>query len=231
MLGSVGDDGGLVTKSISTDQTPYRRDERERVKKYGARVMTADQIDGVEPIHENWDCKLGDEIDDGGDPPRIWAQDQEYPGTAFTRSIGDSLAESLGVIAEPEIDGHKLGPKDRVLIAASDGIFEFITTRSCIETALLYSDPSRRARRRRRVAQALDRARGPHGRHHDHPRLRRAPGLGDHTKPASTGHADVSTESIPVELPGGDAGGAPSPAKGGDKKSKTRRGSLNASAK
>ena len=57
------------------------------------------------------------------------------------------------------------------------------------------------------------------------------PGLGDHTKPASTGHADVSTESIPVELPGGDAGGAPSPAKGGDKKSKTRRGSLNASAK
>ena len=28
-----------------------------------------------------------------------------------------------------------------MLIAASDGIFEFITTRSCIETALLYSDP------------------------------------------------------------------------------------------
>jgi len=141
MLGSVGDDGGLVTKSISTDQTPYRRDERERVKKYGARVMTADQIDGVEPIHENWDCKLGDEIDDGGDPPRIWAQDQEYPGTAFTRSIGDSLAESLGVMAEPELDHHQIKANDKVLIVASDGIFEFITTRGCLDMALLYNNP------------------------------------------------------------------------------------------
>ena len=100
--------------------------------------MTADQIDGVEPIHEvrgpvsfraaptpstrrplecfvptqDWDCALGDEIDDGGDPPRIWAQDQEYPGTAFTRSIGDSLAESLGVMAEPELDHHQIKAKD-----------------------------------------------------------------------------------------------------------------------
>jgi len=137
----VSDDGDLVTRALSTDQTPYRRDERERVKKYGARVMTADQIDGVEPIHENWDCKLGDEIDDGGDPPRIWAQDQEYPGTAFTRSIGDSLAESLGVVAQPEIQDHVISPKDKVLICASDGIFEFITTKSCIEIALLYTDP------------------------------------------------------------------------------------------
>ncbi|KAJ8614517.1 hypothetical protein CTAYLR_000793 [Chrysophaeum taylorii] len=141
MLGSVNEAGDVVTRALSTDQTPYRRDERERVKKYGARVMTADQIDGVEPIHENWDCKLGDEIDDGGDPPRIWAQDQEYPGTAFTRSIGDSLAESLGVVAEPEIDEHTITHRDRVLICASDGIFEFITTKSCIEIALLYSDP------------------------------------------------------------------------------------------
>ena len=72
MLGSVDAQGKLIHKALSTDQTPYRRDERERVKACGARVMTADQIDGVEPIHEDWDCALGDEIDDGGDPPRIW---------------------------------------------------------------------------------------------------------------------------------------------------------------
>ena len=48
------------------------------------------------PYHENWDCKLGEELDDDGDPPRVWNQDLEYPGTAFTRSIGDSLAETLG---------------------------------------------------------------------------------------------------------------------------------------
>ena len=52
MLGSVDAQGKLIHKALSTDQTPYRRDERERVKACGARVMTADQIDGVEPIHE-----------------------------------------------------------------------------------------------------------------------------------------------------------------------------------
>jgi cGMP-dependent protein kinase len=141
MLGSVDAQGKLIHKALSTDQTPYRRDERERVKSCGARVMTADQIDGVEPIHEDWDCALGDEIDDGGDPPRIWAQDQEYPGTAFTRSIGDSLAESLGVMAEPELDHHQIKANDKVLIVASDGIFEFITTRGCLDMALLYNNP------------------------------------------------------------------------------------------
>ena len=52
MLGSVDAQGKLIHKALSTDQTPYRRDERESVKACGARVMTADQIDGVEPIHE-----------------------------------------------------------------------------------------------------------------------------------------------------------------------------------
>ena len=69
------------------------------------------------------------------------AQDQEYPGTAFTRSIGDSLAESMGVMAEPELDHHQIKPNDKVLIVASDGIFEFITTRGCLDMALLYNNP------------------------------------------------------------------------------------------
>ena len=49
---------------------------------------------------------LGEEVDEDGDPPRIWSPDGPYPGTAFTRSIGDSVAESLGVVAEPEILAH-----------------------------------------------------------------------------------------------------------------------------
>lgn len=94
----------LVAKPLSSDQTPYRKDERERVKKYGARIMSMDQIEGVEPKHENWgDLNLGEDIDEGGDPPRIWSPNGDYPGTAFTRSLGDKVAEECGVIAEPEI--------------------------------------------------------------------------------------------------------------------------------
>lgn len=65
----------------------YRRDECDRVKLFGARVLTLDQVYGVkDPSIECW----GTEEEDGGDPPRLWAPNGNYPGTAFTRSIGDN---------------------------------------------------------------------------------------------------------------------------------------------
>lgn len=41
----VGD--GVVARDLSCDQTPFRADERERVKAMGARVLTLDQMEGV----------------------------------------------------------------------------------------------------------------------------------------------------------------------------------------
>lgn len=55
----------------------------------------------------------GEELDEGGDPPRIWSPFGEYPGTAFTRSMGDVIAEELGVSADPEIIHRKIHPGDR----------------------------------------------------------------------------------------------------------------------
>ncbi len=66
--------------------------------------MSMEQLQGIAPMHEDWgELKSGDEIDEGGDPPRVWSPYGDYPGTAFTRSIGDSIAKELGVSAEPEI--------------------------------------------------------------------------------------------------------------------------------
>ena len=54
--------------ALSHDQTPFSKDERERIKACGGRIMSADQVDGLVPYHENWDCNLGEELDDDGDP-------------------------------------------------------------------------------------------------------------------------------------------------------------------
>jgi len=124
--------GGHSVKALSMDQTPYRRDERARVIKCGARVMNVDQLEGFEPIHDDWDMSLGDEVDEGGDPPRIWAPDGPYPGTAFTRSIGDRVAEDLGVSAEPEMMRHEIASTDKLLIVASDGVWEFLTNKEAM---------------------------------------------------------------------------------------------------
>mmetsp|Transcript_6290 Transcript_6290/g.8336 ORF Transcript_6290/g.8336 Transcript_6290/m.8336 type:complete len:1062 (-) Transcript_6290:158-3343(-) len=135
-------DNKLVAKPLSSDQTPYRKDERDRVKACGARVMSMDQIEGFEPIHENWgNVNLGEEIDEGGDPPRVWSQYGEYPGTAFTRSFGDMIAEELGVCAEPEILHRKISKGDRYIVIASDGVFEFITNQTVIDMVEKFQDP------------------------------------------------------------------------------------------
>eukprot|EP00600_Ochromonadales_sp_CCMP1393_P006191 CAMPEP_0174958214 /NCGR_PEP_ID=MMETSP0004_2-20121128/2501_1 /TAXON_ID=420556 /ORGANISM="Ochromonas sp., Strain CCMP1393" /LENGTH=1206 /DNA_ID=CAMNT_0016206405 /DNA_START=132 /DNA_END=3749 /DNA_ORIENTATION=- len=142
VLISTTEDGRLVAKPLSNDQTPYRKDERERCKKTGARILSMDQIEGIEPIHENWgDLNLGEDIDEEGDPPRIWSPHGDYPGSAFTRSLGDRVAEECGVFAEPEIVEKEIKSYDKYLVIASDGVFEFLTNQMVATELSRHTDP------------------------------------------------------------------------------------------
>lgn len=129
---------------LSRDHTPYRLDERRRVIKAGARVLSLDQLEGVEPVPPDdfdQELNLGEEIDESGDPPRIWSPDGEYPGTAFTRSIGDEVAEQFGVFAEAEMITKELSEDDKIIVIASDGVFEFLTNQSVIDICAKFQDP------------------------------------------------------------------------------------------
>ncbi|KAK1387660.1 Protein-serine/threonine phosphatase [Heracleum sosnowskyi] len=119
----------LVAEDLSCDQTPFRKDECERVKLEGARVLSVDQVEGLkDPTIQTW----GDEETEGSDPPRLWVQNAMYPGTAFTRSVGDSLAEKIGVFAVPEIKMVKLTPDHQFFVVASDGVFEFLSSQTVV---------------------------------------------------------------------------------------------------
>ena len=128
----------ILAKALSYDQTPHRKDERERCKAAGARIMTMDQLDGIEPIHENFDTALGDELDEQGDPPRVWLPDSNSPGCAFTRSFGDAEGERVGVYAVPEITNHTIQATDRLVVLASDGVFEFLTNQQVVDLIAEY---------------------------------------------------------------------------------------------
>jgi len=137
-----GDNYPLDALPLSRDQTPYRKDERIRVLQHGGRILSLDQMEGLEPISDDWDdLNLGEEIDEGGDPPRVWSQHGEYPGTAFTRSLGDLTAEELGVFAEPEILTRDVMSQDKIIVIASDGVFEFLTNQSVIDMCNKFRDP------------------------------------------------------------------------------------------
>ncbi|WVZ11036.1 hypothetical protein V8G54_015566 [Vigna mungo] len=135
---AVKDGNRIVAEDLSSDQTPFRKDEYERVKLCGARVLSVDQVEGLkDPDIQSW----GDEESRGGDPPRLWVPNGMYPGTAFTRSIGDSLAETIGVTALPEVKTFQLTPDHLFFVVASDGIFEFLTSQTVIDMAASYMDP------------------------------------------------------------------------------------------
>mmetsp|Transcript_35411 Transcript_35411/g.77332 ORF Transcript_35411/g.77332 Transcript_35411/m.77332 type:complete len:1057 (-) Transcript_35411:770-3940(-) len=127
----------LIAMDLSTDQTPFRQDECDRVKKCGARVLTLDQLEGLkDPTVQCW----GNEEDDDGDPPRLWTQTGMYPGTAFTRSIGDSAAERIGVYAEPECSVKEITPETSYLVVASDGVFEFLSSQAVLDMVSKFDD-------------------------------------------------------------------------------------------
>lgn len=66
---------------LSKDQTPKRQDEATRCKKFGAKILTFGEIN---PTYYQ-----DDDDDETEDPPRVWSKQGNYPGVAFTRSIGD----------------------------------------------------------------------------------------------------------------------------------------------
>lgn len=60
-------------------------------------------------------------------PARVWLKELEVPGLAMSRSLGDQVAQSVGVSPEPEITIYDIDVNDRYIIIASDGVWEFLS--------------------------------------------------------------------------------------------------------
>lgn len=61
-------------------------------------------------------------------PMRVWSHYTRQPGLAMSRSLGDNLAKSCGVVADPFlkiIPRNKL--KDRAILVCSDGISDQVS--------------------------------------------------------------------------------------------------------
>ena len=94
---SKDEDGGksLKAMAMSSDHTPYRKDERFRILKYGARILSMGQlmnsqanIGSERESFLGWgDLILGEDIDEGGDPPRVWSPNGMYGDSSFSCGV------------------------------------------------------------------------------------------------------------------------------------------------
>ena len=59
-------------------------------------------------------------------PNRVWLKDKNIPGLAMSRSFGDKIGASVGIISEPEIIEYNINQYDLFFILASYGLWEFM---------------------------------------------------------------------------------------------------------
>lgn len=58
---------------------------------------------------------------------RIWLPELDTPGLMVTRSLGDAIGKTVGVISEPEVQIVDLGPSQRYIVMASDGVWDVLS--------------------------------------------------------------------------------------------------------
>ena len=122
--GNVGDsravmgryiNGQWINIDLTKDQKPDNPEEKERIIKRGGRIEAYKDENG----------------NDFG-PKRVWLKTADIPGLAMSRSFGDEVAASVGTISEPEIKYFDITDDDKFIIIASDGIWEFISSKECV---------------------------------------------------------------------------------------------------
>jgi serine/threonine protein phosphatase PrpC len=107
--------------ALSRDHKPNEPDESARIHIHGGRV------EAYQDEHGN---PFG--------PCRVWLKTQNIPGLAMSRSFGDKVAASVGVICEPEILEFDLTSDDKFIVIGSDGIFEFLNNEDIVKLVVPY---------------------------------------------------------------------------------------------
>lgn len=98
---------------LSWDHKPTRPDEKDRILRAGGKIERL-VLDGT-PVG----------------PYRVWADD-EGPGIAMTRTLGDLQAKKIGLISEPEVQNIELGQGDKFIVIGSDGIWDVMNSAEVI---------------------------------------------------------------------------------------------------
>ena len=112
--------------SLSRDHKPSDTTEKSRIIENGG-------------IVESFIDEEGNHIG----PERVWVKgildkSSSGPGLAMSRSFGDQIAHSVGVVVSPEILEHPFSEEDKIILLASDGIWEFIKNEEILNIVQKY---------------------------------------------------------------------------------------------
>ena len=101
---------------LSKDSTPYIETEKMRIQMNGGKIKQ---------IKNGFNNKLG--------PLRIFVKNGNFPGLTITRSFGDKIGKSIGVLSKPFINQYILNKSVRYIVIASSGIWHFVQEKEILE--------------------------------------------------------------------------------------------------
>jgi serine/threonine protein phosphatase PrpC len=112
-----------VCHKLTCDHTTDNQEEFIRVLKCGGRIQ-----------------QKVDEFGNSHGPYYVWKNYSNIPGLKITRSIGNTIAQDIGIINTPHIAQHKLGIHDEFLILASEGIWSVMKSQDVANFVDNYKD-------------------------------------------------------------------------------------------
>ncbi|CAN8327112.1 unnamed protein product [Cochlearia groenlandica] len=97
--------GDIEVVQLTNDLKPSVPSEAERIRKRNGRVLALESEPHV---------------------MRVWLPNENRPGLAMSRAIGDFVLKSYGVIAIPQVSTHQITSRDQFLLLASDGVWDVL---------------------------------------------------------------------------------------------------------
>lgn len=114
IIGNLGDsrailatktEGGIKAVQLTTDLKPCVDGEAERIRRCNGRVLCLKEEPHIQ---------------------RVWLPDQDSPGLAMSRALGDFILKNHGIIALPVISYHRVSPCDEFIVLATDGVWDVL---------------------------------------------------------------------------------------------------------
>ena len=121
----VGDSRAILARKTLTDWkvVPLSTDHKPDLRDENARILGAGGV--ISSSHVGSGPSSG--------PLRVWLKNQRIPGLAMTRSIGDAVAQRVGVISIPDVTEIAMTSEHKLLVAASDGLWTVMTNEEVVE--------------------------------------------------------------------------------------------------
>ncbi|XP_065015656.1 probable protein phosphatase 2C 12 isoform X3 [Musa acuminata AAA Group] len=106
VMGTVSEEGHLEAIQLTTDLKPSVPQEAERIRKSNGRVFALEREPHIQ---------------------RVWLPDEDFPGLAMARALGDFQLKNYGIISVPQVAHRRVTSRDLFIVLATDGVRSLIT--------------------------------------------------------------------------------------------------------